>query len=161
MAAMACLVVRYQETGLLRGLIRGLMNGTPDNHIHRQLEEGLMVDTVDYSGPGSSGRAGNGTLLGRRRAAEIIVNVLLPFASAWGQTVGLAEVTARAWDMYKSYPCLATNTVEKHMMMQLSAGHLVNSARRQQGLIHIYRNLCIQGRCKDCMKGVSSDGGWG
>ena len=27
---------------------------------------------------------------------------------------------------------------------------LVNSARRQQGLIHIYDSLCTQGRCNDC-----------
>ena len=33
---------------------------------------------------------------------------------------------------------------------QRQDSRLVNSARRQQGLIHIYDSLCTQGRCNDC-----------
>jgi hypothetical protein len=28
--------------------------------------------------------------------------------------------------------------------------NFVNTARRQQGLLHIYKKYCIQGRCRDC-----------
>jgi len=33
---------------------------------------------------------------------------------------------------------------------------LVNSAQRQQGLIHIYNSLCTQGRCDSCPLGKAA-----
>jgi hypothetical protein len=40
------------------------------------------------------------------------------------------------------------------MMVQLGvSSSLINSARRQQGLIHIYRTLCTQGKCSSCPLG--------
>ena len=46
---------------------------------------------------------------------------------------------------------ILTNAIEKHMNNQLGLNSdLVVSARRQQGLIHIYRTLCSQGKCGYC-----------
>ena len=43
------------------------------------------------------------------------------------------------------------NFVERHMVEQLGLRRgLVNSAKWQQGLIHIYNNLCTRGRCSHC-----------
>ena len=94
------------------------------------------------------------TLLGRRRAADIIVNILLPFAFAWGEVTSQKELMQKALDLYRSYPKLAENSIEKHMKNQLGlSNNLVNSARRQQGLIHIYNTLCSQGKCNCCPLG--------
>ena len=57
----------------------------------------------------------------------------------------------KALDLYRHYPKLAANTIERHMKKQLGISNdLVDSAQRQQGLIHIYHTLCTQGRCHCC-----------
>jgi hypothetical protein len=97
------------------------------------------------------------TLIGARRAADIAVNVLLPFALAWGKVSYLPALERKALDLYRGYPRLVVNTVERHMKNQLGLdSRVVNSARRQQGLIHIYNSLCTQGRCDSCPLGRSA-----
>jgi len=60
----------------------------------------------------------------------------------------LAEKVTR---LYHGYPLLATNTLERHMSRQLGIdGSLVNTARQQQGLLHIFKNYCSLGACFDC-----------
>jgi adenine-specific DNA glycosylase len=57
----------------------------------------------------------------------------------------------KALNLYYHYPKLAANSVERQMREQLElSSNLVSSARRQQGLIHIYHTLCTQGRCNCC-----------
>ena len=85
------------------------------------------------------------------RAADIAVNVLLPFTFAWGKFTSQPELEQKSVDLYRRYPKLMANTVERHMSQQLGLNSsVVNSARKQQGLIHIYRSLCTQGKCNCC-----------
>jgi hypothetical protein len=64
----------------------------------------------------------------------------------------------KAFDLYRHYPKLAVNTIERHMRNQLGISrYLVNSAQRQQGLIHIYKTLCSQGECHLCPIGGVGD----
>ena len=121
---------------------------------HR-LEKGLLVTTNGYWAShfdfGSSGRIRSPTLLGSGRAANIAVNVLLPFTFAWSQFTSQPELGRKAIELYGRYPKPAVNSVERHMTAQLGlSSSLVNSAQRQQGLIHIYNTLCTQGRCQYC-----------
>ena len=91
------------------------------------------------------------TLLGGNRAADIIVNVILPFTFAWSKYTSQPELAENALDLYNRYSRLITNAIEKHMNNQLGLNSdLVDTARRQQGLIHIYRTLCSQGKCGYC-----------
>jgi len=77
--------------------------------------------------------------------------VLLPFTLAWSQVTSQRDLERKAVDLYRRYPKLAANSVERHMKHQLGLNNnLVNSAQRQQGLIHIYNTLCTQGRCHCC-----------
>jgi hypothetical protein len=154
LAAMSYLIWRYRERGMLARWL-GLLRAAPAAQGQRQLEDGFLVTAGGYWAShfdfGPFRRLSNPTLLGRGRAAEIVVNVLLPFASAWGQFTGETELGKQAFALYSSYGRLAVNSIERHMVAQLGLNHrLVDSARRQQGLIQIYQNLCIQGRCGDC-----------
>jgi hypothetical protein len=153
-AAMSYLVHRYLREGVLKGVV-DLVKGTVVNKAHRVLEEGLLVVTGGYwsshfdFGPGR--RVRRPALLGNGRAADIVVNVLLPFIFAWSQLVHRPEFGEGAFDLYCGYPRLAVNAVERHMKNQLGLdGRLVKSARRQQGLIHIYDTLCTRGGCHGC-----------
>jgi hypothetical protein len=154
LAAMSYLIWRYRGKGMLDSWL-GLLREAPATQGQRRLEEGFVVTALGYWAShfdfGPCRRISNPTLLGRGRAAEIIVNVLLPFAFAWGRFTGETELGEPAFALYLSYTRLAVNSIERHMVAQLGLSRrLVDSARRQQGLIQIYQNLCIQGKCGDC-----------
>jgi len=154
LVALSYLLLRYRETGILEGLV-SLVKKVPLSRGYHSLEKGLVVTTNDYwishFDFGLSSGIRSQTLLGRGRAADIAVNVLLPFTFAWSQFTSQPELGRKALDLYRRYPKLAVNSVERHITAQLGLSNsLVNSAQRQQGLIHIYNSLCTQGSCNDC-----------
>jgi hypothetical protein len=145
-AAMSRLLVRYRKDGLLNGLINILDKVAVGGN--RELEEALIVRSAD---PGMTGEQSPASLLGRDRAADIVINVLLPFAAAWALVNLRPALAEKIMGLYHGYPPLATNTLERHMSRQLGIdGRLVNTARRQQGLIHIFKNYCSLGACFNC-----------
>jgi hypothetical protein len=81
----------------------------------------------------------------------MIVNVVLPFLLAWAVAEAAGEIADRALLMYRQHPPLAANSLQRHMSSQLSlTPPILNSACRQQGLLHIYKTLCTQGLCGEC-----------
>jgi len=153
LAAMSYLLLRYRDEGPLAGLGRALENSTSENTRNR-LEGSLVVAASDYWAEnldfGLPARGPVPALLGADRASIIIVNVLLPFVAAWGRPA-LAE---KAAETYRRYPALAENAPERHMRHQLGANRLVvNSVRRQQGLLHVFKTFCVQGKCPECPLG--------
>ncbi len=162
--AMSYLILRYRERGILEEIVN-MIEEVPVSKGHHRLEKELMVTTNGYWARrldfGVGSKSINPTLLGSSRAADIAVNVLLPFTLAWSRVTAQPELERKASDLYHSYPRLAVNSVERHMRHQLGLSNsMVNSARRQQGLIHIYNSLCIQGSCNSCPlgeAGVSTD----
>jgi len=91
------------------------------------------------------------TLLGKDRAGEIAVNILLPFLMATSLISGDEERAARIEECYLKYPAAGVNSIQRHMCAQLSlkTGQ-INSACRQQGLLYIFKTLCTRGRCEEC-----------
>jgi len=153
-AAMSHLLLSYRERGLFDGVIKMIKEVTV-NKGHCRLEMGLAVTTNGYWAShfdfGLANKVRNPTLLGRRRAADIVINVLLPFTFAWSRLTSQPELGKKTLDLYRHYPRLAVNNIERHMKEQLRvSSSLVNSAQRQQGLIQIYNTLCTQGRCSCC-----------
>ena len=125
---------------------------------HHRLVEGLLVTAEGYWANhfdfGLDSRVKSRSLLGRRRAADIAVNIILPFTFAWSQFASQPELKQKSLDLYHSCPKLVDNTIERHMSNQLGLdSSLVNSAQRQQGLIHIYNTQCTQGKCHCCPLG--------
>ncbi len=152
--AMSYLIVGYREKGILKQALN-MIKKTPLSQGHHGLEKGLVVTASGYWAShfdfGLGSRIKNPTLLGSNRAAGIVVNVLLPFTFAWSQFTSQLELGKKAFDLYHNYPKLVANSIERHMMNQLGLNtRLVNSTRRQQGLIHIYNTLCTQGGCHCC-----------
>lgn len=143
--AMSYLVTRYRRWGLLPGLLRAVEDA-PRERGHNFVERALMV-------PGEGCTCGS-ALLGRERAADMAVNVVLPFAVAFGRAHQDARLSDKALSLYRGWPRLATNCVERHMLDQIGLRRTeVNSAVRQQGLIEIYSKLCTHGKCVLCSLG--------
>ena len=157
LAAMTYLILHYRGRGIFEELVN-LVKEVPTSQGYHRLEKGLVVTTNGYWAShfdfGSGSRIRNQSLIGSRRADDIVVNVLLPFTLAWSKVTSQPELERKALDLYRRYPKLAVNSVERHMKNQLGLNsNLVNSARRQQGLIHIYNTLCTQGKCNCCPLG--------
>ncbi len=146
--ALTFLLARYQPDGLLKGLT-GLVKNAPIVKGSQFLEAGLLVKGHQCLAPELMEK--DGASLGKERVIDIISNVLLPFTFAWSRITSQAGLAYKSLALYLRCPRSAHNCIEKHMIAQLNIDNrLINSARRQQGLIHIYKEFCAQGRCSVC-----------
>jgi hypothetical protein len=96
-------------------------------------------------------------LLGPGRATTMVVDALLPAAAALAQLgyEPIALEAARA--LYVCHPRLPPNEVTREMLRQFfgadrARAAIVNSACRQQGLIQLYRDFCLNEleTCQEC-----------
>jgi hypothetical protein len=144
--ALSHLIYRYRLQGWLPTLMN-IIRHNPAGRVRRKLENTFIVDE------------GSHVLLGRDRASEIIINVVLPFAWSWGRKSSESGLSDKVEEVYRCYSRLGINSIERHMLQQWSLeGRLVNSARRQQGLIHIYKTFCTNGKCQECGLNYSEPG---
>jgi len=152
--AQSYLLERYSEGKLLAGILQ-LVKEAPLPDGHCVLENGLTVtrdgywqDHFDFD---VRSKTKISALLGNSKAGEIAVNVVLPFAFSWGELANEAQLTENAIELYRNYPKLAENCITRHMKKQLGFEEPFDlSACHQQGLIHVFRNYCREGRCSEC-----------
>jgi hypothetical protein len=100
-------------------------------------------------------------LVGPDRAADIVVNVLLPWAAAVGRRQRNEDLVSAAEAVYQRHPRLSANEITRHMARQIigtAARGIVRTACLQQGLIHIYRGWCDQRDCAACPAGPPRGG---
>jgi len=152
--AQSYLLERYCEGKLLAGILQLVKEALLPKG-HHVLENGLTVagdgywrDHFDFD---VRSKTKISALLGNSKAGEIVVNVILPFAFSWGELANEAKLTENAIELYRNYPKLAENCITRHMTKQLCLEELPDfTACHQQGLIHVFRNYCREGRCSQC-----------
>lgn len=183
LAGLACMVVASLEEGLvdwMMGVLRGgyrfqEARANPDHTTPSTLSpeplalypgpgrrrempwerqvRGYWRDHFDFGRPGARLSA---FLIGPGRALEVAANVLLPFAHALGQTVGDEELSQAAEDTFCRLLAPCSNQVTRHMAGQLMAhpdARALATARRHQGLLHLFHSYCTRGRCGVCPLG--------
>jgi hypothetical protein len=92
-------------------------------------------------------------LLGADRRRDIAVNVALPFLAAYSATKGDDALERSCRQAYARYPACATNAHIKWMVGPVlgpRAQRVFLSARRQQALVHLYRQYCRDRQCLSC-----------
>jgi hypothetical protein len=155
-AAASYLLSRYGG-GFLGEMLR-LLSQTPLSKVQKELERSLIVQVDGYWAShfdfGIEARW-NSSLLGRGRVREIVVNILLPFFFAWAEKFSQPWLGERAMELYRNHPQLGENWVTRYMEERIFGEHQakVNSACRQQGLVHLYQTFCVQRRCPECPLG--------
>jgi hypothetical protein len=152
--AQSHLLERYSRGRLLAGILQIVRDALPSGG-HRVLQNGLTVDSDgywrDHFDFGVRSRTKISALLGHNKAGEIAVNVILPFAFSWGELAGQAKLTDRVIQLYRTHPRLSDNCLTRHMAKQLQIEEVSDfTACQQQGLIHIFRSYCREGRCFQC-----------
>ena len=152
--AQSYLLERYCEGKLLPGILQLVKEASLPGG-HRVLEHGLTVtgdgywrDHFDFD---VRSKTKISVLLGNSKAGEIAVNVILPFAFSWGELANEMKLTENAIALYRNYPKLTENCITRHMKKQLCFEESLDfTACHQQGLIHVFRNYCREGRCREC-----------
>ena len=94
--------------------------------------------------------------VGGPRAAEMVVNVLLPLGYAVGRSTDRPELAAAALLAYRAMPTGPWNRISRAMAAQLfgSAGaRHCRGAARQQGLLSLFKQFCWERRCDACPAG--------
>mgnify|MGYP000960081850 CR=1 FL=1 len=151
--AVSYLILRYLNSGWLVFFSDALRRASPER-FQKELEAALEVKAEGYwAGHFDFGRPlpASPVLLGRERAAVIAINVILPFFLAWSRLIEEPVLYIKVREVYRHYPRLESNSIERHMLQQLSAeSYRPDSASRQQGLIQIYQKLCTRGKCEKC-----------
>ena len=121
----------YLEDGLAESMahcITQSINGEGASSVQR----GLAVQ--------EDGRA----LIGPDRARELAVNAVLPFGAAWGGLLPDPALAEASTGLYHRFPKTPSNEIHREMVDLLIPTQwrpTVNSARRQQGLLHLQRLL--------------------
>lgn len=152
--ALSWLLERYRQQKLLTSVLE-LVKEAALRGGHRVLEAGFTVTGDGYWQAhfdfGQQSKTNPSALLGNSKAREIIVNIVLPFVSSWAELMGQPRLREATLQLYRSYPRLAQNYLTRHMFKQLQLGHHSGlTACHQQGLIHIFRNYCREGKCRIC-----------
>jgi hypothetical protein len=132
LAGAARLLVRYLGKGLLTGLLEKVTEASGEKP--QVLTTALRVD---------------GGLIGPSRADEMAVNVVLPFTLAWAQARQDKPLAQAALTLYQRYPKLSPYGILRRMTAALGR-ELTAGARRQQGMLHLFRRYCRQGDCNRC-----------
>ena len=152
--ALGYILQHYRLTGLLNGIMQHIVKAVL-NTSNSSIEEGLIVHDVAFERRSHDTtirvESLNTTLLGKSKASQIAVNILLPFAFAWfnQNTDGHMQNTILSY--YRSYPPGSSNMITRHMTEQFHVkGYQINNACQQQGLLHLYKNYCRSGNCAGC-----------
>lgn len=159
-AGMSHLILRLGKEGLLAEILN-LIQEVKIDLAYCALEAVLMVISSGYWKThydfGCYRQYIAPALIGRSRAAAIAVNVILPFTYAWSRLNAKPKLAAKSLAIFTTYPKTGTNAIERHMSRQLGRSSVpINWAQRQQGLIHIYKTLCTQGKCAVCPLGMGT-----
>ena len=138
--------------------------GQAHSPVQGELERSFMVRGEGYWASHFDFGIGAGcerSLIGQGRAREIIVNVLLPCLFAWAAKSHQPWLKEWATELYRDHPRLPENWVTRRMEKQIFGQERMkmNSACRQQGLIHLYETLCLKHRCRDCPLGWDGTSG--
>ncbi len=121
----------------------------------------------------SRAKAAPTDLIGADRAADIVVNVVLPFLVAYGRDRRQPELTARSLAAYAVHPRTGSNELVENVARQvfkdwlegrleapvslvaerpqpITVNWLVNGACRQQGLLQLHRKYCTEHNYAGC-----------
>ncbi len=133
-AGLAALLSKYLDSGLLSGLLIAAQGAKP----------GQLISALQGAEPDCRG------LIGAGRARDMAVNVVLPFFHAlagWSNSARVSEVFPEPdvfLDTYRSFGTLQDNELLREMKDLLLEPHFsvpLNTARRQQGLLHLHHLL--------------------
>ena len=121
--------------------------------VDRYLDVGLARGLADEVGRGDATllltRLTVRPFIGKGRAGDMVVNVVLPFLHAYAAIAQSSALRRSCVEVYHALPKLEDNEITREMKRLLhreADPPLEIRARRQQGLIHLYRWIMREAR---------------
>lgn len=159
LAGASYILARFVKLGLLETFLKifyGLKN-RPDQIIN-ELEKLFVCKTEGYWAnhylfEESKILRTQSTLIGQDRARDITVNIVLPSILAYAEEIEDSQLKITLLQVYRQYPKLASNQIINNMK-KLIRVNFINTASRQQGLIHLYQMYCRNKECNRCLEFV-------
>jgi len=166
-AAAAAFLARNVEGGLFNALLACMPTGTgrPRQRDAKAARRNFEELFTDASGGFWETRCTFGgkkmsrpvSLVGKERAALILVNVVIPALLLHARRNKKPELEQLLHAIYVKMPRLAPTSVENLMVQRLFGGDrqaakIISNARRQQGLYQVYKDFCEQDErgCRRC-----------
>jgi hypothetical protein len=115
--------------------------------------DGYWANHSDFGRPLAGVDTEDIALVGQSRAADMVVNILLPMLLAYADTHGRPQLRSEACSVYEVYPKLSENKITRTMLNEVFGPRkrsAIKTARHQQGLLHLYRLYCEARRCYEC-----------
>jgi hypothetical protein len=147
----------YEESPM--SLLAACCSAFGGGEIQQRLQDMLILRAAGYwTGHyifGGKGHKSTPFLIGRGRADDIIVNVILPAILVHARSSADEELRRAVTTVYASHRKLQENRITRYVASRIfrdgeGRRSVINSAIRQQGLIHIYKNFCFVRNCGNC-----------
>lgn len=165
LAALCQLILKFYRTGILEHLAATVQAlGNEPKKLMSELAQfficpaqGFWQTHYDLRSRRVSNRAAIGDLLGRERALDILVNLMLPALWFYFRAADNAVLANQVQEAYGLLPKLQENQITRAMREQLSRKFAVSAklgkfARDQQGLIYLQKLYCRPLRCEECLR---------
>ncbi|HGJ65534.1 TPA: DUF2851 family protein [bacterium] len=159
-AGMSYIISHNQEISLMKGFLSAISdNSFTDKQISQKLRKILMPSVSGYWANhykfGHETSKQSKHLIGKNRADDIIINIIFPSIIAYSQKIRNRIVSKKILQLYTLYPPLQDNWITRFFIGRIfydqnEYSEMINSALRQQGLIHIYKSSCSAKDCINC-----------
>ncbi len=158
-AGVARLLKKLSQDALFKSIIQTTKSGEIKSKEKFLYLEQLFIVTVDgfWSNHYRFGELSNKsipTLIGKNRADEIVLNVVIPICLLYARVFRDKDVRQGTLKIFEQSPPVSANTIIKTMEDQLIKSRLkLHSAMLQQGTLQLYKFYCAINRCNDCRIG--------
>jgi hypothetical protein len=158
LAAFAEILSKNLERGFLLSAIEIVEMSLPAKRKLRLLESLFLADADGYWQRhyrfGTEAKTPVKSLVGKTRAAEIVLNTLLPVLYGEYQRRGETARQRNVLALYETYPKGLTSDLSNSVMNALfTDAYQVKSALIEQGLIELQKSYCEPFRCLECEVG--------
>ncbi len=174
-AAVSRLLAENFETGIFRIILKSFERIDSNKNEVEQIKtiikntESIFLELYDdywsyYYTFGGKRLKGPERLIGRERSSIMFINVIIPVLLAYARKREDLVLEEALFKAYKLHPKLSHNNVTRFMSCRIfgqdiQKRNIVNNARRQQGLIQIFKDFCESDdvACKGCVLLLSID----
>lgn len=93
-------------------------------------------------------------IIGRNRANDIILNIILPLSLLYARIFKDREVRSGCLRIFEGFQPLSDNTITRTIDTQLINNRFeIEHAWQQQGALQLYKLYCVDERCGECAVG--------
>ena len=97
-------------------------------------------------------------MIGKERATVIFINIVIPVFLVYARKREDSELEGKLFRAFKLHSKLSPNNITRFMGYRIlgkdsQEGSVVNSARRQQGLLQVFKDFCESDdiACEKCV----------